>query len=122
MNYGSGSVVNCSFVNNSGNCRNIYIYSGSFTLEDNKFLDTTITLNNKNFNYGSDFTVSGTLDAGVNVAIDDLTFKLNDTAVHTYILDVGSDQQFSFAVGGTELAPGIIILLQLLMLIIMNIH
>ena len=102
----SGSVVNCSFVNNSGNYRNIYIYSGSFTLEDNKFLDTIIILYNYEFEYGSDFTVNGTLDAGVNVAIDGLTFKLNDTAVHTYTLYVGLDQQFSFTVGGTDLAPG----------------
>ena len=104
--YRSGSVVNCSFVNNSGNYRNIYLYTGSLTLEDNKFLDTIITLDNTEFNYGSDFTVNGTLDAGVNVAIDDLRFKLNDTAVHTYTLDVSSDQKFSFPVGGTELAQG----------------
>ena len=102
----SFSVVNCSFENNRGNYKNIYNRGRSLTLEDNKFLDTSITLNNTEFDYGTDFTVNGTVDVGVNVAIDDLIFKLNDTAVHTYTLDVSSDQKFSFPVGGTELAQG----------------
>ena len=102
----SFSVVNCSFENNRGNYKNIYNSGRSLTLEDNKFLDTSITLNNTEFDYGTDFTVNGTVDVGVNVAIDDLIFKLNDTAVHTYTLDVSSDMKFSFDVGGTELDPG----------------
>ena len=88
---GSGSVVNCSFVNNRGPHRNIY---GSSTFKDNKFLDTIITLNNNVFYYGTDFTVKGTIDAGRDY-IDNLTIKLNDTAVHTYALDVKSNHHNS---------------------------
>ena len=103
----AGSVINCSFLNNHGSYeRNIYLSGTQPTIINNSFLDITLTLNNKKFYYGRAFTVNGTIDYGVNLKIDNLILKVNDTAGHPFTTNVSKNGVFSFDVGAGELAVG----------------
>ena len=100
----NADVTNCNFVGNTGNNRNIY-HAKSLTLENNKFFDT-INLVEEEYDYYVAFTVSSTIDSGVNnYEITSPTAQINDTPSKTYLATI-SGQTFSFNVPQKDLNPG----------------
>ena len=102
---GTGFILNCSFTDNHGPYRNIYLYSDTVEIKDNKFHDTII-LDNEYCGCGDDFNVSGIIDSGVyNYGITSLTVQINDTASSKFEANV-ANPNFTFKVVKNSLNIG----------------
>ena len=107
-NAGTGSISNSVFTDNaaSGDVRNINIADISkVTLSSNTF-DVNVTYMITNSTYGSEASINGTFDAGVNFNINNIMLIVNDTGKTNTTVSINpTTNAFSFDVSG-KLAVG----------------
>ena len=104
---GSGSVTDSKFVGNKidGVVRNVNVTNVNDVIMSNNTYDAVLTYNITNNVIGAEAAIDGTYDAGVNFALKDVKFMINDTLKTNKTADVREDGKFTFDITG-ELGVG----------------